>query len=707
MGPVKQNTALTTTPGHTEISSSQPYDFLVRQYVSDPLVAQTISGSGTVKGQIRVYEINALAEYCRGIIIKVVSNDGLTLRGTLLSHFPSSLESEFATSLTNRFFPNSQSLSEVVAQDGDRIVIEIGVRSFNTITSAYNAYFRFGDAAASDLPEDETSTSDYNPWVEFSQTLDFEDRLKVFQNIAQVEYDTAPKLKVSQNIVQVEYEATPPGQFVYAGDITVTVDPTAAGYDPIYAKVGDVTVTVDPTAEGYYYQPPGDFIYVGNIPVAVIPSSTTFNVRHYVGYLTVVVDPTAEGYSCPVRQYVGNIPVTVLPEAIYKVPVPGWDYVSGYGCVDFTDLGDPPPFWCIDTDGLTLAFDNTAAKFDLYAEYAMETEGGVAVEGAFEFEIVDPGIFVFTTAGGVAIGGKLDIETPEPWLIVVDVKGGVAIGGKLAITVYDPTTTLITEFTTSKGVAIGGALDFSFVEPADLITTISLSGGVVVGERRYPPIEIITPDADEVYYEFTTGGSVYVSGALEFDIPEPGAYEWTVRRGGVKVGGACTFGFWLPPITEFDIMGGVLVEGTTVEDAELYETWVLTGFSFSPSMYSGFNFNSYATRNGEVLAAKDDGIYVLEGGDDDGRPVHSGLRLGPANFGVDNLKGIRAIYPGDAGVPEAHVVAETKGREGYFKLQRDRFSVSTDLQDRLMTIEISDFERLSHFEIIPVVRVKR
>ena len=245
------------------------------------------------------------------------------------------------------------------------------------------------------------------------------------------------------------------------------------------------------------------------------------------------------------------------------------------------------------------------------------------------------------------------------------------------------------------------------VEQKELVTLISLSGGVVVGDRRYPPIEFISPVPEEVYYELTTGGTVYVGGELGIDIPEPGVYEWTIRRGGVKVGGACTFGFWIPPITQFDILGGVLVEGSIIEDLELFETWALTGFAYSPSMYSRFNFNSYADRNGQILAAKEDGIYVLEGDDDDGQQIHDGMRLGPANFGTDNLKGARAIYPGDAGIPEAHVIAETKGREGYFKLQRDRFNVTTDILDRIMTIEIADFEKLSHFEIIPVVRVKR
>ena len=207
--------------------------------------------------------------------------------------------------------------------------------------------------------------------------------------------------------------------------------------------------------------------------------------------------------------------------------------------MDFTDLGDPPPFWCIDTDGITLALDNTAEKFDLYAEYLIETDGGVVVGGGCGFEVVDPGIAEISTAGGVKVGGDFDVDFPEPWITSLVLEGGVAVGGALGITEVDPATSLITEITTSKGVVVGGFFGFSFVEQKELVTTISVSGGVVVGERRYPPIEFISPVPEEVYYELTTGGTVYVGGELGIDIPEPGVYEWTIRRGGVKVGGAC------------------------------------------------------------------------------------------------------------------------------------------------------------------------
>jgi len=148
----KRNTVNSDSAWGSEYESGPQNDTLLRQFISDPLDgAQTISG--TVKGQIRCRESDAAADFCRALVIKVVSGDGSTVRGVLLSHFPDSLTSEFATSLTNRNFPPSLSLNQVEAQDGDRIVVELGFRAFNNVTTTYTAYLHLNDwDTYSDLP---------------------------------------------------------------------------------------------------------------------------------------------------------------------------------------------------------------------------------------------------------------------------------------------------------------------------------------------------------------------------------------------------------------------------------------------------------------------------------------------------------------------------------------------------------------------------
>lgn len=171
--PFKTSTTLaTTTIAHVNAAVN---DQLAVQYVSEPIVAATISG--TVKGIIRVSESVATNDCRAQLVIKVVSNDGTVERGVLIAENADALSNEYATSLTNRKFPlnwtgSGATVSNVVAQDGDRIVIEIGTR-FHAATAAITASYRLGDSNSTDCAENETSTSDFNPWIEFSQDLSF------------------------------------------------------------------------------------------------------------------------------------------------------------------------------------------------------------------------------------------------------------------------------------------------------------------------------------------------------------------------------------------------------------------------------------------------------------------------------------------------------------------------------------------------------
>jgi hypothetical protein len=149
---------------------------LVRQYVSDPIAAQTIHGTATssIKGQVRCLESAAndnldLVPCC----IRIVSNDGSTYRSPdhlALGDYASALE--FATSLTNRKIADGDPSSAVNASQGDRLVIEIGEKNSAT-GSSVSGSFNFGDNSGTDLPEDTTTTAANNPWIELQNDIAF------------------------------------------------------------------------------------------------------------------------------------------------------------------------------------------------------------------------------------------------------------------------------------------------------------------------------------------------------------------------------------------------------------------------------------------------------------------------------------------------------------------------------------------------------
>lgn len=155
---------------------------LDRQYISDELVAQTLSPAGawTATGQIMTAE-SALNDNVDRVSVGVyvVSNDGATLRGTMLSlnsYATSVHEYEVSPTYENRVICDGDALSQVVAQDGDRIIIEIGHRISSVGGTSISARAKWGENAA-DLPIEvsgaEAQQTDGAPWFEFSGDVVF------------------------------------------------------------------------------------------------------------------------------------------------------------------------------------------------------------------------------------------------------------------------------------------------------------------------------------------------------------------------------------------------------------------------------------------------------------------------------------------------------------------------------------------------------
>ena len=208
-------------------------------------------------------------------------------------------------------------------------------------------------------------------------------------------------------LAEVEWVPTDPNQHLYDGSIGFSIT-VQGSYDPVWEKAGSVPIGITPAGE-YFFVPPGEYEYHGEIGISITPDAVYARGFAYApSGIDISITPQAE-YLFPDHFYESpGIEITITPAAVYRTPVAGWDVPSGYGCVDFSDLDDPPPFWCIDTDGITLALDNTAEKFDLYAEYLIETDGGVVVGGGCGFEVVDPGIAEISTCwAGSRLGATL------------------------------------------------------------------------------------------------------------------------------------------------------------------------------------------------------------------------------------------------------------------------------------------------------------
>lgn len=157
---------------------------------SKPLLAP-VTISGTVRGQFQMQESTATNDGYPRVVIYVISRDGRTRRGTLLAGAVGSNEATVSPNWTNRFCPAQQAVTPVACQAGDRIMVEIGIRTPVTGTSK-GASFALPQGAT-DLAVNETDfitsivLSAAKPWIEFSQDLLFEPQKMTVLNLPMVE----------------------------------------------------------------------------------------------------------------------------------------------------------------------------------------------------------------------------------------------------------------------------------------------------------------------------------------------------------------------------------------------------------------------------------------------------------------------------------------------------------------------------------------
>lgn len=158
---------------------------ILRQYVSAPLAAQTVTG--TLKGQFRGKRAGSSDTISATLAIRVakVGVDGTTvteivaITGSTNTAAAPPIFVTIATALTNRRLEVGDvddftiDVPSTGISAGERLIIEIGVVN-NQYTSTRFAAVEFGDNSGSDLAEDETSTTQNNPWVEFTHTFTFD-----------------------------------------------------------------------------------------------------------------------------------------------------------------------------------------------------------------------------------------------------------------------------------------------------------------------------------------------------------------------------------------------------------------------------------------------------------------------------------------------------------------------------------------------------
>ena len=152
----------------------------MRQYVSPPMAAQTIS-AGTAKGTIRVLESAANDNIDNiSLQLRVVDALGTTFNGTSIMALNTYVPvNEFGTVLTARRLCDGDATTSVTVNVGDRLVLDLAYRTSAGGTTLSSS-FSFGDNSATDLGDNETDTAANNPFIELSVDIAwFVDKIRV------------------------------------------------------------------------------------------------------------------------------------------------------------------------------------------------------------------------------------------------------------------------------------------------------------------------------------------------------------------------------------------------------------------------------------------------------------------------------------------------------------------------------------------------
>jgi len=144
------------------------------------------------------------------------------------------------------------------------------------------------------------------------------------------------------------------------------------------------------------------------------------------------------------------------------------------------------------------------------------------------------------------------------------------------------------------------------------------------------------------------------------------------------------------------------LEDLSAVSGDVWEAWAFNGQTFEPSVYSGFEFNSYAFEDGVTYAAREEGIYVLEGATDAGAAIHSGVVLSPSMFGTNNRKRFRAGFFDVEGAAPV-VRGEVGGVGASIPIMHSKVMFPRTLVGNKWTFLVADFDELGQVELFPVV----
>lgn len=326
----------------------------------------------------------------------------------------------------------------------------------------------------------------------------------------------------------------------------------------------------------------------------------------------------------------------------------------------------------------------------------LQVDVGVGVSIFAQIPTVQPVVVILAADRGILV--ECHLFEGIPVIVPLEVGRGISVNLSPKTAIIDTTELPLV---VGLGVGISAAV---IIPPAPKSNIVNVTVGTQIDPRfglmapKLSDIVIVVPVSPQVGVGVSLGLSTVTA-------PTPKMLSSIITT---KIAVSLGLVSNLLPATLVLCNGGTAVAVSCLMDVtEIVETWALTGNNFNPSVFSGFPFNSYAIYRDREYAAGPDGIYLLQGADDDGQEIHSGVRL-ITNFGNEKHKRLRSMHLGKCG-DDAKVRVGAANGEGIFRPDGDdhRVKISRNLQAQEFVLDIIDFSQLSQMEMVILPLVKR
>lgn len=281
--PVKEAGGIASYKSTAEAVTTDDYDVLLCKFVSAPVSAQTLTGTIDIVNAVR--ESAIAANFATHLHVFVTQGDSDSVRGTLLT--------DYAEDYTTKEWPATyqaiglnaaQTLTDVIASAGDRIVIEFGYRAHNTVATSYTGYAAYGTKSdltgliLTDMVVGDAFTAlpaNRAPFITFSMDISWQTVgsrfTSVIPELIYAPQSSDAKVRVSHLVPEIIYAPTTPNIRVtqFGLEVVWRAGPNITSLTQNHGHVGETVVIA---GTGFHAAQGTGTVTVNGIPVVTYNS---------------------------------------------------------------------------------------------------------------------------------------------------------------------------------------------------------------------------------------------------------------------------------------------------------------------------------------------------------------------------------------------------------------------------------------------------